>query len=119
MSKSRYATPLMISLTAIGGLTLGSTAQAGITDLPQGYSLTGEAQAKLQPEGGCGGRSDKKAEHKGDKEGQCGGQKSDSDTKTDHEGQCGAKAEQGDKKDNAEGKCGEGKCGEGGCGGQA
>lgn len=120
MSRSRFATPLMLSLTAAGSLGL-TTAQAAITDLPQGYGLTQDrtAPAKQQPAPSRTTEPQEKAEH----EGKCGEGKCD-------EGMCGAdhhakpdetKAEEAAKTEKAdtEGKCGEGKCGEGMCGGAA
>ncbi len=116
MPRSRFATPLMLTLTAAGTLGLAS-AQAGIVDLPAGYGLVQDAPAKTQHEGKCG--TQHRAEHEKNKhEGQCGAQHAEH-MKDGHEGKCGADHHTDAEHDKAEqeGKCGEGKCGEGKCGG--
>ena len=121
MSRTRFATPLMLSLTAAGSLGR-ATAQAAITDLPQGYGLTQDtaAPAKQKETPARKAEPQEKSEHEGKcGEGKCG------------EGMCGADhhakpdenkpdetTAKSDKTD-TEGKCGEGKCGEGQCGGAA
>ncbi|HRN60557.1 MAG TPA: hypothetical protein PLI44_10030 [Chiayiivirga sp.] len=133
MSRSRFATPLMLSLTAVGAFGLAA-AQAGIVDLPSGYGLVEDAPAKSQDDGKkaehehrCGARHAEHAERmKDSKEGMCGADHPEhlQHMKDGHEGSCGAghhapaeAAAAETAKDDQEGKCGEGKCGEGKCGG--
>ncbi len=130
MSRSRFATPLLLSLTAAGTLGLG-TAQAAIVDLPAGYALVDDAPAKTQAkdkkaghEHRCGAHHADHTDHaKDSKEGTCGADHAEhaQHMKDGHEGACGADhhATTDADKSEQEGKCGEGKCGEGKCGGMA
>ena len=133
MRSTRFATPLMLSLTAVGSLGLAS-AQAGIVDLPAGYGLvqdstkapqTPPAQdaAKTQQEHRCGARHAEQAKTKEPAEASCGADHAQhaQHDKDHHEGRCGADhhAPTEAAKTEQEGKCGEGKCGEGKCGGMA
>lgn len=134
MSRSRFATPLMLTLTAAGTFGLAAS-QAGIVDLPAGYGLIEDAPGKTQTppaaprdaaktaqEHRCGARHAEHAEKMKDHaEGMCGADHAEhaEHAKVDHEGACGAQhaAPTEAVKTEQEGKCGEGKCGEGKCGG--
>ena len=108
MSRSRYATPFMLTLCAAGTLGL-ATSEASITDLPQGYGLIQDTSPTESKD-----KHDQKTEqeHKCG-EGKCGEGKCG-------EGKCGGyKPKQEETKTEQEHKCGEGKCGEGKCGGTA
>ena len=47
MSRSRFATPLMLTLTAAGTFGLAAS-QAGIVDLPAGYGLIEDAAILIE-----------------------------------------------------------------------
>lgn len=111
MSRSRFATPLMLSLTAAGSLGLAS-AQAAITDLPQGYGLTQDAATSAADK-----QKDATPKEKTEHEGKCGeGKCGEGKCGADHDKHPDEDATPAEDKTEHEGKCGEGKCGEGKCG---
>ena len=111
MTDRKIAKPVAL---AVGAALAGSFAIANVASADAGaspFAMTTLSAGYMlgAGEGNCGG--DKGDTEKAKAEGACGGDKQGEEKAKDAEGSCGGdKAEAGEDKD-AEGKCGEGKCG--------